>query len=107
MLQNNSLQPDRIWFFYGAGGLLTLQYAPHATRRLRAQPDASAYLQAVVQAALGRRDEAFTLLSRAVDRREDGVPDIGVDPSLDTLRDDPRMEALLRRVGLRTSAPGG
>jgi len=74
--------------------------AEEALRRLRAQPDASAYLQAVVLAGLGRRDEAFDLLGRAVDRREDAVPDLAIDPSLDPLRDDARMDALVRRARL-------
>jgi TolB-like protein/Flp pilus assembly protein TadD len=69
-------------------------------RELRARKDASAYLEAGVLAALGRRDEAFARLEAAVARHEDAVPDLGVDPSFDSLRDDPRMAALLRRVGL-------
>ena len=79
--------------------------AEESLRRLRAQPDASAYLQAVVLTGLGRRDEAFVLLGRAVDRREDAAPDIAIDPSFDSLRGDPRMDALVRRVGLPGPAP--
>ena len=77
--------------------------AEDALRRLRAQPDASAYLQAVILSGLGRRDDAFAHLERAVRQREDAVPDIAIDPSLDPLRDDPRMDALLRRAGLTQS----
>ena len=76
-------------------------------RRLRAQPEASAYLQAVTLTGLGRRDEAFTRLGIAVDRREDAVPDLLIEPSLDPLRGDPRMDALIRRAGLRAPATAG
>jgi TolB-like protein/DNA-binding SARP family transcriptional activator/Flp pilus assembly protein TadD len=75
--------------------------AEEALRQLRAQEEASAYLEAAVLAGLGRRDEAFARLEEAVARREAAVPDLGVDPSFDSLRDDPRMAALLRRVGVR------
>jgi TolB-like protein/Tfp pilus assembly protein PilF len=102
-------RPDDQYVLSAAGYVLAragrTSDADEALRRLRAQPDASAYLQAVVLAGLGRRDDAFAMLSRAVDQREDGVPDIGVDPSLDPLRDDPRMDALVRRVGVHAGRP--
>ena len=98
------LRPDDQYMLSAAGFVFARAGrtgdAEEALRRLRAQPDASAYLQAAVLAGLGRRDEAFALLGAAVDRREDAVPDLGIDPSFDTLRDDPRMDALVRRAGL-------
>jgi TolB-like protein/DNA-binding SARP family transcriptional activator len=75
--------------------------AEEVLRELRAQEEASAYLEAAVLAGLGRRDEAFARLEEAVARHEAAVPDLGVDPSFDSLRDDPRMASLLRRVGVR------
>jgi len=49
---------------------------------------------------LGDRDSAFQWLERAVDTRDDGAPDLGVDPLLKEYRGDPRMERLLRKMGL-------
>ncbi|HEX6909298.1 MAG TPA: hypothetical protein VF142_02835, partial [Longimicrobium sp.] len=74
--------------------------ARQALAKLEAQPDASRYVRATVYAGLGEGDRAFALLDEAVRAREGEVPDLGIDPAFDTLRDDPRMPALLRRIGL-------
>lgn len=74
--------------------------AEAALAALRQQSEPSAYLQAVVLAGLERRDEALALLAQALDQREDAAPDMGIDPSFANLRDDPRLEALLKRIGL-------
>ena len=76
--------------------------AQRALAYLEAQPDASRYSRATVHAGLGDRDRAFALLDEAVRAREGEVPDLGIDPSFDALRDDPRMDPLLRRIGLPT-----
>ena len=103
-------RPDDQYVLSSAGYVLArggrTADAEEALRRLRAQPGASAYLQAVALAGLGRRDEAFAQLVRAVDEREDAVTELTIDPSLDTLREDPRFDALVRRAGLRRPAPG-
>ena len=100
-------RPDDQYLLSAAGYVLArtgrTAEAEAILARLREAPDASAYLQATVLAGLGRRDEAFARLAEAVDRREDTVPDLGIDPSLDPLRDDPRMAALLQRAGLPAS----
>ena len=72
-------------------------------RKLIALPNVSSYLVASLQAALGNREEAFRLLERAVAEHDDYVPDLGVDPVFDVLRDDPRMPKLLKKIGLPTS----
>jgi adenylate cyclase len=74
--------------------------ARQALRAVEAQPDASRYLRATVHAGLGERDQAFALLEQAVRARESEVADLGIDPSFAPLRDDPRMAALLHRIGL-------
>ena len=54
---------------------------------------------AIIHAALGDKDEAFADLEKG---RQENSPWIGylkVDPALDDLRDDPRFQDLLRRVG--------
>jgi len=57
------------------------------------------YEIATARAALGQRDQAFRWLRRAVDDRSVCVPDLKTDPRLDSLRNDPRFQALLREVG--------
>jgi TolB-like protein/Tfp pilus assembly protein PilF len=57
------------------------------------------YELATARAALGQRDQAFQWLRRAVDDRSVCIPDLKTDPRLDSLRNDPRFQALLREVG--------
>jgi TolB-like protein/DNA-binding winged helix-turn-helix (wHTH) protein len=49
---------------------------------------------------LGDKEEAFRWLEKAYEERPNWIPWIKVDPSLDSLRSDPRFTALLRRMGL-------
>ena len=63
---------------------------------------AEPYGFATVYAALGRADDAFHWLERAAqDRTCFFATWVNGDPRLDSLRDDPRMTDLLRRMGLR------
>jgi serine/threonine protein kinase/Tfp pilus assembly protein PilF len=59
---------------------------------------------AILYAALGQREQAFTSLEKAFDRRDVQLVYLGTDPAFDDLRHDPRFEDLIRRVGLPTSA---
>ncbi len=67
---------------------------------LRAQPEPSPYLLATAYAGLGDKEQVFAQLTRAVSERDEGVTDLAVDPVFDPYRRDPRMRALIRRVGL-------
>jgi tetratricopeptide (TPR) repeat protein len=60
----------------------------------------SPYSLAVVHAALGDRDDAFRELDRAVAERSSWLVYLAVNPRLDALRDDPRFQDVLARVGL-------
>ena len=62
--------------------------------------EVASYDVASVLATLGRKDEAFRWLERAIDRREAAVRDLQRDPFLRSLHADPRFPALVRRVGL-------
>ncbi|MEE9234358.1 MAG: tetratricopeptide repeat protein, partial [Candidatus Acidoferrales bacterium] len=55
---------------------------------------------AFVYGALGEKDRAFEWLERAYRERGHHMARLKVDPSFDSLRDDPRFQDLLRRVGL-------
>ena len=59
------------------------------------------YEIAMVHAYRGELDEAFTWLDRAIHRRDTGLTQILGDPFLDNLRDDPRFDAVLERLGLK------
>ncbi len=60
----------------------------------------SPYQMAVVHAGLGDRDAAFQLLDEAYNMRSRSMAWLNVAPEMKSLRDDPRFDALLQRVGL-------
>jgi TolB-like protein/Flp pilus assembly protein TadD len=57
---------------------------------------------AIVNTGLGERDQAIYWLERACEERDSHVPFLHVDPRLASLRTDPRFEALVKRVGLKS-----
>jgi len=58
------------------------------------------YFLAVLYAALGDRERAFRWLDTAYNERDLYLSGIKVDPAVDALRSDPRLQELERRVGL-------
>ena len=56
---------------------------------------------ATLYAALDERDQAFALLERAYAKHDPQLRFLNADPAFDLLRDDPRFQDLLRRVGLK------
>ena len=78
----------------GAAGILrTLE----EQRRRRYIP---ALYPAILCAALGDDDRAFTWFETALQERADGMVLLNADPMSDRLRRDPRFEALVQRVGI-------
>jgi TolB-like protein len=59
----------------------------------------SSYTVATFHVQLGQNDKAFAELDKALENREYLIGFTKVDPRLDPLRDDPRFEELLRRIG--------
>jgi len=55
---------------------------------------------ALLYSVCGRKDEAFSWLEKAFDRRSFGMIFLAVNPIWDPLRSDPRFTDLLRRIGL-------
>ena len=60
----------------------------------------TAYNLAIVQVALGHRDEAFALIEKAYQAHDWPLIRLKVDPWMEPLRDDPRFADLVRRIGL-------
>jgi serine/threonine-protein kinase len=58
---------------------------------------------AAAYAKLGEQDKAFEWLEKAYERRNSSLPYLAVNPDFDPLRDDPRFDDLLRRIGLEPS----
>jgi tetratricopeptide (TPR) repeat protein len=58
------------------------------------------YLLAVIYLGLGDKDQAFVWLDKAFQDRSSFLIWLKVEPQFDSLRDDPRFQDLLRRVGL-------
>jgi serine/threonine-protein kinase len=55
---------------------------------------------AYIAAALGQKETALALLDEAVNRRMTNVLWLAVDPRADPLRDDPRFDRLVSRIGI-------
>jgi TolB-like protein/DNA-binding winged helix-turn-helix (wHTH) protein len=55
---------------------------------------------AIGYANLGERDRAFMWLEKAYEQRVSAITNINVEPQFDVLHDDPRWDALLKRIGL-------
>jgi eukaryotic-like serine/threonine-protein kinase len=55
---------------------------------------------AVLYAKVGNRDKAFECLEKSYQRREPWMCLLKVEPGLDSVRDDPRFDELVKRVGL-------
>jgi hypothetical protein len=55
---------------------------------------------AILQAALGERERAFELLEKAYADHDVKLQYVKANPAYDGLRDDPRFQDLMRRVGL-------
>jgi TolB-like protein/Tfp pilus assembly protein PilF len=53
----------------------------------------------ILHAGLGDEESAFEWLERAYEERADGLTLLNVEPMVDGLRQDPRFQSLLRRIG--------
>ncbi len=73
--------------------------------RLAKEGYVSAFAFAIVHAGLGDRNQAFEYLAKACDERSSGLPFLNVEPRLDSLRREPRFQALVSRMGLVGKLP--
>jgi TolB-like protein/Flp pilus assembly protein TadD/predicted Ser/Thr protein kinase len=65
-----------------------------------AREETDPYRIATAYAYRGEVDKAFTWLERAWEERDSGLASLRVDPYMASLRDDPRYQELLERIGL-------
>jgi serine/threonine-protein kinase len=72
-------------------------------RALQAKRYISPYEFALIHAGLGEKDEALAFLEKGVEDHSSWMVWIGMEPTLDLLRSDPRFAAIARRVGLPTA----
>jgi hypothetical protein len=54
----------------------------------------------IADAGIGEKEKVIELLQQAYSEHSNAVVQIKVDPMYDPLRNDPRFEDLLRRIGL-------
>ncbi len=91
-LRSDGMHPARIARIYALMG--RQREARQMLGGLKAQP----FDMAAVSAALGDRDEAFSILEKAVEERNSLLVYVKEDPSFDNLHSDARWKELLRRM---------
>ena len=67
----------------------------------RSNDDTSYFRRAGLYARLGNKDKAFEYLEKSYQEDTGSMGSLQVEPQLDSLRDDPRYDDLVRRVGLK------
>jgi len=55
---------------------------------------------ALVYAALGINDMAFTWLKKSYEKHEESLCSLKIDPKMDPLRSDLRFNTMLKKIGL-------
>jgi tetratricopeptide (TPR) repeat protein len=98
---------DNPWSLCTLGWVLARAGHREEARRIDADLEALArdefvtpFRRSTIHIGLGDHDRAFELLDEAVDVRDPQTALIVVWPAFDPLRDDPRFDDLLRRMGL-------
>ncbi len=65
------------------------------------KPSANYYATARQCTLMGDKEQAFAYLNKAIEKRQGQMIMLNVDPPFDRLRDDPRFDELVRRIGLK------
>jgi hypothetical protein len=88
---------------FAKGGWPAVIHAELTRFERQSIPDRSSHCQkARYLSALGKKDEAFAELERSLaDREFPSLVFARSDPRVDALRDDPRFDDVLRRIGFR------
>jgi len=83
------------------------QGARNEIDRLRTETRGRSYEIAQIYAGLGEKDQAIEYLGKAFDENFRMILWLNVEPQFDLLRDDPRFDDLLRRIGLEPPRAAG
>jgi eukaryotic-like serine/threonine-protein kinase len=87
--------------FYAASGKTDQAFRTlDQLKEISKQRYVPAYGFAIVYAQLGEKDQAFQWLEKSYQNHEGYVTILKIDPFFDSLRSDPRLTDLVRRVGL-------
>ncbi len=97
--------PERIEFYqnaYETSGWRGVRQQFFELQKLNEQkPSANYFAMARQCALLGEKEQAFEYLNKAVEKRQGQMTMLNVEPAFDNLRDDPRFDELVKRVGLK------
>jgi TolB-like protein/Tfp pilus assembly protein PilF len=104
---NTSARANEAYACAQAGRLSEVSAILDSLTELAAKQYVPAYNVALIYNALGQTAEALTWLERAVEQRVPWLVFLAVDPKWKNLRDNPRYQALLRRLNLPTASPQG
>jgi TolB-like protein/Flp pilus assembly protein TadD len=101
MLQGSKPLADEFERLYRAQGYRVAERWLDQRRleRYNQNPSANAWNLAFTYARLGDKEAALRCLETAFATRDSGLLQMRVDPDVDSLRSDPRFQALLRRLG--------
>ena len=98
-------KPERIEDYqkaYETGGWQNVNRKILEFEKLDEQMSATNYYQIARQLALlNEKEQAFEYLNKALEAGQSQMTMLKVEPAFDSLRDDPRFNELLRRVGLK------
>jgi DNA-binding winged helix-turn-helix (wHTH) protein/tetratricopeptide (TPR) repeat protein len=95
-------RPDRAEIFqkaYESGGWQAVRRKQLEINKTAANNGDAYFEMARLSAVLGEKDEAFEFLNKAIEQRDWQMIMLNVEPTLDSLRGDPRFDELVRRVG--------
>jgi eukaryotic-like serine/threonine-protein kinase len=97
------VDPDRVAIYqkaYEIGGWQGVRRKQLEFDKIDSQNSPVFFDAAALCSLLGEKDQAFEYLNKAVEEHEWAVIMLNVEPTLDSLRSDPRFAELVRRVGL-------
>jgi serine/threonine-protein kinase len=98
---NLSYEADLAWAYALAGEDQRAQEMFDQLLRISINTYVPPFHLAGICVGLNQKDQAMEWLERAYQERSDQITYIGEDPRFDSLRNDPRFQDLLRRIGLQ------
>lgn len=105
MKRQKLTNPDRIEVYqkaYETAGWLGVSRKLLVFDKLDEQkPASNPFAIARQYAVLGEKEQAFEYLNKAFEKHQSQMIQLNVEPTFDSLRDDPRFDELVRRVGLK------